>query len=260
MFWDICTRRARLTKRPKLVPDIFSKSVPFVPSHGDASKRYQNTFQIERSYWKDFSSFACVPTAWYKRDRFTENVWYKLRSLSQPCNSRTNIPKHASGPISWLIPKCKQYKLRPPQILQIPRSRLFHLFWIVWMQKYWALWWIYRAVLWRYRALWRRYKALLIRSRVMTLYRGNIGLCGGYVGLYCGDIGLVCGNIGLFCGYIGIFCGYIGLYCGDLGFVCGNIGLYSGDIGLFCGIIGLFCGDVELFWSNLARWRSIAEV
>jgi len=70
-------------------------------------------------------AFACVPTAWYKRDRFTGNVWYKLRMLSQPSNTRTNIPKHASGPISWLIPKCKQYKLRPHQILQIPRSRLY---------------------------------------------------------------------------------------------------------------------------------------
>jgi len=126
MFWDICTRIARLTKQPKLVPDISSKSVPLVLSCGDASKRCQNTFQSERSNWTDFSSFACVPTAWYKRDRFTGNVWYKLRLLSQPSNTRTNIPKHASGPMSWLIPKCKRYKLCPPQILQIPRSRLCH--------------------------------------------------------------------------------------------------------------------------------------
>jgi len=42
------------------------------------------------------------PTALYKRDgfKFTGNVWYKLRLLSQPSNTRTNIPKHASGPIS----------------------------------------------------------------------------------------------------------------------------------------------------------------
>jgi len=39
----------RLTKEPKLVSDIFSKSVPFVPSRGDASKSCQNTSQIERS-------------------------------------------------------------------------------------------------------------------------------------------------------------------------------------------------------------------
>jgi len=37
------------SKQPKLVPDIFSKSVPFVPSRGDASKRNQNTLQFERS-------------------------------------------------------------------------------------------------------------------------------------------------------------------------------------------------------------------
>ena len=64
-----------------------------------------------------FATFACAPTAWYKRDGFTANVWYKLRLLSQPSNYRTNIPKNASGSISWLIPKCKQCKLRIPQIL-----------------------------------------------------------------------------------------------------------------------------------------------
>jgi len=74
-------------------------------------------FQIESSNLKDFSSFACVPTAWYQRDRFTENIWYKLWLLSQLSNTRTNISKHASGPISWPMPKCKQYKLRPPLIL-----------------------------------------------------------------------------------------------------------------------------------------------
>jgi len=107
----------------------FRLSSDEIPVHciGDASKRCQNTFQIEMSNWKDFSSFACVPTGWYKRDGFTGNtgnIWYKLRLLSQPSNTRTNISKHASGPIRWLISKCKQYKLRPPQILQIPRSRL----------------------------------------------------------------------------------------------------------------------------------------
>jgi len=40
---------ARLTKEPKLVLDITSRSVPFVPSRGDASKRCQNIFQIEGS-------------------------------------------------------------------------------------------------------------------------------------------------------------------------------------------------------------------
>jgi len=117
MFWDICTRIARLTKQLKLVPGLFSKSVPFVPCRGDASKR-RKIFSIWPINLKvTLATIACVPTAWYKRDGFTENIWYKLRLLSQPSNTRTNIPKHASGPISWLIPKCKRYALRPPQIL-----------------------------------------------------------------------------------------------------------------------------------------------
>jgi len=127
MFWDICTSIARLTKQPKLVPDISSKSAPFVPSRGDASKR-RKIFSIWPFNSKGiFAAFACVPTALYKRDGFTGNVWYKLRLLSQPSNYRTNIPKNASGSISWLIPKCKEFKLRPPQILLIPRSRLYHI-------------------------------------------------------------------------------------------------------------------------------------
>ena len=48
IFLDICTSTARSTKQPKLVSDISSKCVLFVPSRGDASKRCQNTFQIER--------------------------------------------------------------------------------------------------------------------------------------------------------------------------------------------------------------------
>ena len=39
---------AGLTKQPKLVPDVFSKSVPFVPSRGDASK-LQIFFQFDLS-------------------------------------------------------------------------------------------------------------------------------------------------------------------------------------------------------------------
>jgi len=78
----------------------------------------EKPFQFDLSIWKVFwQRLLCVPTALYKRDGFTENVWYKLRLLSQPSNTRTNILKHASGPISWLIQKRKQYKLRPPQIL-----------------------------------------------------------------------------------------------------------------------------------------------
>ena len=76
-----------------------------VGTQANASKRCQNTFQIERLNWKYFSSFACFPTAWYKSDGFAENIWCKLRLLSQRNSTRTNIPKHASGPISWLISK-----------------------------------------------------------------------------------------------------------------------------------------------------------
>jgi len=72
--------------------------------------------QIERIFCR-LSSLACVPTAWYKRDGFIENVWYKLRLLSQPSCTRTNIQECASGLMNWLIPKCKQYKFRPSLIL-----------------------------------------------------------------------------------------------------------------------------------------------
>jgi len=58
---DIWKIIARLTKQPKLGPDIFSKSVPFVPSCGDASKRCQNTLQIESSNWKDLSVVCLRP-------------------------------------------------------------------------------------------------------------------------------------------------------------------------------------------------------
>ena len=102
---------------------IFSvNSSLFAPSRGDASSRCQNIFQIERSNWnwKHFSSkelSSCVPTAWCKRDGFTENIWYKLRLLSQPSCTGTNIQEYASGLMNWLQPKCKQYKLRHQLIL-----------------------------------------------------------------------------------------------------------------------------------------------
>jgi len=60
IFLDICTSTARWTKQPKLVLDLFSKSIPFVPSRGDASQRRPNTFQIKRSDWKALSSFVVV--------------------------------------------------------------------------------------------------------------------------------------------------------------------------------------------------------
>jgi len=59
------------------------------------------------------ATFACVPTAWYNWDGFTENVLYKLRLLSQPSCTRTNIQEYASGLMNWLKVKCTQYKLRP---------------------------------------------------------------------------------------------------------------------------------------------------
>jgi len=49
MFLDLCTSAARLIEQPKIVPDILSKSDPFVPSRGDAIKSFQKTFQIEMS-------------------------------------------------------------------------------------------------------------------------------------------------------------------------------------------------------------------
>jgi len=48
MLWDICTSIARLTKQPKLVPVISSKSVPFVTSRGDASNE-EKSFQFDLS-------------------------------------------------------------------------------------------------------------------------------------------------------------------------------------------------------------------
>jgi len=55
--------------------------------------------QIERMC-RRLSSFAWVPTAWYKRDGFNENVWYKLRFFSQPSCTGTNIPEYASAPMN----------------------------------------------------------------------------------------------------------------------------------------------------------------
>ena len=60
------------------------------------------------------ATFACVPTAWYKKDAFTGNVWYKLRLLSRPSCTRTNIQEYASGLMNWPEPKYKQYNFSPP--------------------------------------------------------------------------------------------------------------------------------------------------
>jgi len=93
---------ARLTKQQKLVPDISSKSVPFVPSHEDG-KRNENLFNVTFQFEKYFGNVCWLPhagTAWYKRDGFTGNIWHKLWFLGQPSYTRTNIPKHGSGPIN----------------------------------------------------------------------------------------------------------------------------------------------------------------
>ena len=117
ILWDTRTSMTGLTMNPKFVPDISSESVPFVPNRGDANKQ-RKIFSIRPFNLKGIlATFSYVPSTWYKWDGFTGNVWYKLRFLSQPSNTRTNISKYASGPISWLIPKCKKYKLPPHQML-----------------------------------------------------------------------------------------------------------------------------------------------
>jgi len=61
MFWDICTSIAWLTKQAKLVPDISSKSVPLVPSRGDASKRCQIPFILKGQIEKIFRRLLASP-------------------------------------------------------------------------------------------------------------------------------------------------------------------------------------------------------
>jgi len=63
---------------------MFSKSVPFVPSCWDASNDAKS-FDLWPFHSRGvLASFACVATAWYKRDWFTEIVWDKLRLLGTP--------------------------------------------------------------------------------------------------------------------------------------------------------------------------------
>ena len=66
---------------------------------------FNSTFQFERCFGNVCLPFACVPTAWYKRNRFTENILYKLWLLCQPSRTGTNIQEYASGPINWLKPE-----------------------------------------------------------------------------------------------------------------------------------------------------------
>jgi len=94
--------------------EIFSANLfLFVPNRGDAIATTK-IFSIWPFNLKGIlATVASVPMAWYKRNGFTENICYKLRSLSQPSSTDTNIQEYASGPINWLKLKCKQYKLRP---------------------------------------------------------------------------------------------------------------------------------------------------
>ena len=99
MFWDICTSIARLTKQPKLVPDVCSKSVLLYQAVGTQANvaKIPSILQVKL---KRFVVVCLRPHGLVQKDGFTANIWYKLRLLSQPSNTRTNIPKHASGPIS----------------------------------------------------------------------------------------------------------------------------------------------------------------
>jgi len=113
---DICKSIARLTKQPKLVPDIFSKSVPLVPSRGDANKRCQNTFQIERSNWKDLSSFAWSPQLGTKGTdllKMSGTSFGCLVNRSDLVQISKNMPR-----VSWIdTHKKKTYQRHNAQVL-----------------------------------------------------------------------------------------------------------------------------------------------
>jgi len=83
-----------------LILDIFSKSVPFVPSRGDASKTMTNPFNLTFQFERFLANVCLRPHGLVQRDRFTESVWYKLRLLSQPSCPGTNIQEYASGHIN----------------------------------------------------------------------------------------------------------------------------------------------------------------
>ena len=61
MFWDICTSIARLTKQPKLVPDIFSESVPLVPCRGTQANVAKIPFKLKGQIEKIFRRLLVSP-------------------------------------------------------------------------------------------------------------------------------------------------------------------------------------------------------
>jgi len=65
--------RVLLSWLSNLVSDIFSKFVPLVSSRGDASKRRKTFWIWPFNLEGILATIACIPTAWYKRDGFTEN-------------------------------------------------------------------------------------------------------------------------------------------------------------------------------------------
>jgi hypothetical protein len=79
----------------------------------------------------DYGTFWLRPSYWFQRPTNERLKQMKVAEgsslLSQPRNTRTNIPKHAPGSISWRIPKCKKYKLRPPQILYRPTQSIMYI-------------------------------------------------------------------------------------------------------------------------------------
>ena len=123
MIWDICTSIARLTKQPKLVSDISSKSVPFVPSRGDASKRCQNTFQIERSIWKVFLKKKDSVLVFWERVEFDKSLDTCQVDLCRVFASTFNRPVTAcqvdllSQLVKWHPQKHQQKLSDQPQTL-----------------------------------------------------------------------------------------------------------------------------------------------
>jgi len=66
---NICTSPARLTRKLKLVPDIFSKFVPLYQAAGTQANVAKIPFQIERSNSKDLSSVCLHPHGLVQKGR-----------------------------------------------------------------------------------------------------------------------------------------------------------------------------------------------
>ena len=99
IFLDICTSTARLTKTLKLVPDIFSKSVPLYQAVGTQAHVAKIPFKLNGQIERICRRLLASPRLGTKV-YFTENNWYKLRLLIQPSSTGTNIQEYASGPIN----------------------------------------------------------------------------------------------------------------------------------------------------------------